>query len=593
MNKVFTQPTYTNRQGYSGFPMDHFINFTSVCGYLIPIYCDILDPGDKVKIDNLIRTTTQPFTKPAMATMLERVEWFAVPIDQLYKPFSAKYYGINDLSSDFFRVRPSSDNLPFFTKAYLHTKLKSLPPLPPEQMDIPVSTPSFAMAKRLMDAFGYTRELGDPSIDDGDTFAGSVSALFPAAYQKIWFDHYRLTDWDANDPQAFNLDSFFGTEDIGISDPTRFDKLYMLRRRPYALDYFTSMIPSPLVGKDSVSMLGSDINKVSQWLTGLTDVMTGSPSNLSNSNSQSGTVNLDNSNPSSVGFKRVSPADSTAAIRTAFADLSSTINAPNIRSMFAVEKLLEVTRRAKKHYDMQTLAHFGIDVPKGLAGECFKLGTFENYIQIGEVVSTADTVNGSDGLSLGTRAGNGNSNNRNSRRDPIHFEAKCHCVLMGIYSCEPMMNYTNAGTMALQELTSASQFFKMEFDSLGEQPVFLHELRDYSFTPGSGSPGAPLNSVLGWIKRYQQFKAKYNRSFGGCGTDFFAEWALNRQDISKTGISKNFFYVWPTDVNNILQSQYADDYTFDTMFSDDYFINNIYFDIVKTSKKSVYGVPNL
>ena len=592
MNKVFTQPTYQNKQGYQGFPMDHFLNFTSVCGYLLPVVCDLLDPGDKVKIDNLIRTRTQPFTKPAMATMIERMEWFAVPIDQLYKPFSSKFYGINDLGSDFFKGRSQTDYLPYFTKTYLHERLKNLPTLPPEQSGIPVSMPSFAMAKRLMDCFGYTSKLGDPSIPDGDAFAGSVSALIPAAYQKIWFDHYRLTDWDSNDPECYNLDTFYGTENVGNADPNRFNKLYMLRRRPYQLDYFTSMIPSPLVGKDSVSMIGTDLTKVNQWLTGLSDLMTGSPSNISNQNSQSGTTSSNTIDPSSVGFKRVVAAESVASIRTGLADLSATINAPNIRSMFAVEKLLEVTRRAKKHYDMQTLAHFGVEVPKGLAGECFKLGTFENYIQIGDVISTADTA-GSDGASLGALAGKGESNNSRSRREPIHFEAKCHCILMGIYSCEPIMNYCNYGTMALHQMTNASQFFKMEFDNLGEQPLFLQELNDFNFTPGQGASGTALTSVLGWIKRYQQLKAKYNRSFGGCGTPFFEEWALNRKIIGDSGISKNFFYVWPTDINNILQDQYDDEYTYETMFSDDYFVTNVYLDYVKTSKKSVFGVPNL
>ena len=35
----------------------------------------------------------------------------------------------------------------------------------------------------------------------------------------------------------------------------------------------------------------------------------------------------------------------------------------NIRAMFANEKLWSITGRAKKHYDDQTLAHFGFEVP--------------------------------------------------------------------------------------------------------------------------------------------------------------------------------------------------------------------------------------
>lgn len=586
MNKVFTEPKYQNKQGYEGFPMDNLANFTSVAGYLYPIYMDILDPGDKVTIDNIMRSRTQPLTKPAMCTCIERMEWFAVPIDQLYKPFSTKFYGISDVSSDLLPQTGYNDILPYVSLSDLHTFLLSRPTSFISQAQIPVATPTQAEVKILCDCFGYGNAIGDSSITISATnvFGPSVSALFPAAYQKIYYDHYRLTDWESNDVEAYNLDSFNTT--MYISNTNRLNKLYMLHKRPYQRDYFTSMKPSPLVGSADPSMAGVDLGKVNQWLSGLSRVSSGLPVSYS-SFPDGGPLASSNTNPSSVFINR----SGVGEVKQSTIDTIPTIfNPSNIRSIFAVEKLLEVTRRAKKHYDMQTLAHFGVEVPKGLAGECFKLGTFESFIQVGEVVSTADTVSSSTGSSLGTLAGRASSNNANNTRDKIHFEAKCHCILMGIYSVEPVVNYREDGCQRINTMTSTTDFYKPEFDNLGEQPVFRYELLNSTFDPTSGTP---YTDVLGWQKRYQQLKAKYNRSFGGVVSQYFNEWALNRASISNSTFSRNFFQVWPTDLNNILQQHYTGSLTAGTTYSQDYFINQVYFDVKKTSKKSVFGVPNL
>lgn len=587
MNKVFTEPKYQNKQGYQGFPMDNLANFTSVAGYLYPLYMDILDPGDKVTIDNIMRSRTQPLTKPAMCTCIERMEWFAVPIDQLYKPFSTKFYGISDVSSDLLPQTGYSDTLPFVSLSDLHTFLLSRPTTFASQALIPVSTPTQSEVKRLCDCFGYGNAIGDSSVTISATnvFGPSVSALFPAAYQKIYYDHYRLTDWESNDVEAYNLDSF--NTNMAINNTNRLNKLYTLHKRPYQRDYFTSMKPSPLVGSADPSMAGVDLGKVNQWLSGLSGVSTSVP--LANhALGLGGSTQGSTSKPTQVRIPH-----SAGSTQATFANVSialGAVNPANIRSMFAVEKLLEVTRRAKKHYDMQTLAHFGVEVPKGLAGECFKLGTFESYIQVGEVVSTADTVSSSNGSSLGTLAGRASSNNADNRRDKIHFEAKCHCILMGIYSVEPVVNYREDGCQRINTMTSTTDFYKPEFDNLGEQPVFRYELINDAFDPSSGTP---YTDVLGWQKRYQQLKAKYNRSFGGVVSQYFKEWALNRHPISSTSFSRNFFQVWPTDMNNILQVPFTGSLTAGTCYSQDYFINQVYFDVKKTSKKSVFGVPNL
>lgn len=575
VSKVFTQPSYQNKQGYSGFPMDNLLNMTSLPGYLYPVYWDILDPGDKVSCETLLRTQMQPLTSPAMCTMCERIEWFAVPIQQLYKPFSAKYYGINDVESDLLPTTFSSDGLPFMDLTNVNQYLGGLVTSLSLQQAYTPGAPTLGEATRLLECLGVSRFVGDTTIPSTSTFNTSVGAIPFAAYQKIYYDHYRLTDYEVNDPEAYNLDSFYNNPSISTS--ARLNKLLQLRKRPYQLDYFTSAHPSPLFGSQSVNATGVDLGVVQQWLTGLSGLNTAIPY-TNTSFPSGGSVQASNSLPTTV--KVPSSTVSNASSNSWLAGF----NPANIRSLFAVEKLLEVTRRAKKHYDMQTLAHFGVDVPKGLSGECFKLGTHEQYIRVGEILSTADTAT----ASLGVKVGNGHSSGQSKK---IYFEAKCHCVLMAIYSVEPIMNYINEGTdRLLTSLTSCSSLFKPEFDDLGEQPAFKFELFQEVTVQGGTSTN---NSVLGWQKRYQQNKAKKNRSITGCSSTFFQEWALNRHSFSANTFNLAFFQVWPTDINNILLQPYSGIEGASDMYSMDCFINQFYFDVIKSSKKSVFGVPNL
>lgn len=576
-NPLLSRRVPSSAQGYSAFATDNFANFTSVCGYLLPVYWDYLEPGDKVNIKTLLRTRTQPLAKPAMATVIERIEWFAVPIQQLYKPFSTKFYGVNDVESDLLPINGYDDYLPFMNMDDINVYFKSLPTSLGTQSVIPTLIPTFGEARRLSDALGLPNMLGNADTT-ASTLSTSVCVLPFAAYHKIYFDHYRLTDREENDPSYYNFDSFYGG--LGATSQVtninnRFDKIFTLHKRPYMRDYFTSMQISPLFGSADVNAAGNDLGAINNWLNGLTSIATGIPDT---SSPNLGALQSASVNPTSVRL----PASSSAQVT--FARLGGTFNPANIRSLFAVEKLLEVTRRAKKHYDMQTLAHFGVSVPKGIAGECFKLGTHEQYLKIGDVIGTANVVDSTDDpiSAIGQLGGTGSSG---AESKIIKFEADCHCVLMAIYSAEPVVNVQNEGTPRIFTSCRASEFYKSEFDNLGLQPVFRRELYTDNASDGSNN-----NSVVGWNYRYYQNKMKYNRSFGGCTTSSFKEWSLNRQSIgSGSALSRNFFYVWPTDLNDILLVKYLGVESSSNLYFQDYFINQIYFDVVKSSKKSLYG----
>ena len=104
-----------------------------------------------------------------------------------------------------------------------------------------------------------------------------------------------------------------------------------------------------------------------------------------------------------------------------------------IRQMFANEKLAMITGRARKNYDSQILAHYGIKVPHDVKHELSLIGQDSYSLRIGEVTSLAST----DDAPLGELAGKGWASSRENGNQPRQhkFTAPVHGVVMTIFLC--------------------------------------------------------------------------------------------------------------------------------------------------------------
>ena len=59
-----SNPNHVAKIGYNGFDMGHSLKFSSTVGELLPVYYDILQPGDKVSLKSTIKTRTMPLESP-------------------------------------------------------------------------------------------------------------------------------------------------------------------------------------------------------------------------------------------------------------------------------------------------------------------------------------------------------------------------------------------------------------------------------------------------------------------------------------------------------------------------------------------------
>lgn len=398
MANVFANPSHVAQLGYSGFDMGNVLKFSSTTGELLPVYYDILQPGDKVDCNVMLKTRTLPLETAAMVNLTEHVDWFFVPLEQIYTFFGSWYYGVDDIHTSFFKQDSKmGDSLPFVSLNSLNLLIRDVA----TQDDGYFSRARWGFSNigsslRLMEMLGvpYRENPNDSTIAEAGASMSICPILF-AAYQKIYFDYYRLADREAGKPYAYNLDRYYNLSNASMADQVAETELFKLRFRPARKDFFTSVYVSPLMGSNSVGsapILGqnSDLwQSFHNWL---------SPGSFSTYRiSDGGSAVAADKQPTYV-------APSTVNANSV---LAAHLSPHNIRTSFAIQKLLEVTRRSGKTYDAQTLAHFGVDVPTGIDGNVRYLGSQDSQVAIGDVISTADTTNTDGGSPLGQVAGKG------------------------------------------------------------------------------------------------------------------------------------------------------------------------------------------
>ena len=439
MPKELKNPSHAAQLSKFGHDMSKIVKFSSTVGQLLPIYYDHLLPGDKVKFNVDMFTQMTDVVSPAMLQLEEQIDWFFVPYKQLYQFANDNMFSIDDSASAYRPQLGEPSVFPMILDEQIF-HLESYATVDPEENGLIGDLINYGDGITLSDAFGVPATVpggttnpmydmfGIPKVwnairllqhlgfgeafDISSTVPGHMGRYFnPAlllAYHKIFFDHYRITDRTSNNVKSYNVDDLLGN--VVDVDSDRVEDWLSIHYVPWKRDFFTSVHVAPLIDTGSIGMQSQDgerLTKVYNWLS------LGTPNN----NNGNGVANL------SVGGSSAGTNPTSTAL---------------LRSMFAVEKLMEITRRAAKHYDAQVLAHLGFRVPDGIANEVYRLGSDHNDIVFKEVIATANGTAGESTSVLGQKGGRGAGFKANKDKS---FVAPCHGVLMAVYSARPNADY--------------------------------------------------------------------------------------------------------------------------------------------------------
>ena len=616
MANPLVKEQFTAKLSKRPFPLNCSLDFSSAPGMILPVYYCHLNAGEDFQgqVEMVSRTEdieTQSFTK-----IHNFVDWFFVPYQQIYREFGSFITGVDDVQTSLI-----GDQEYLFQSHGLFPTINDQDPFKinsamMESTQFEDFVNSFGMndfqriadnSPELVDKFGYPivfgtlrlyellgnrltkspltgfsaypsylfANLATGSFTLGNSSTGRQNLALWAAYQKIWYDWFRDTDYDVNDRFAYNLDDFGKTGYYTISRRRQdHGGLFQLRYRRWNVMYQNNFLPSPL--QSHVGMLyGLDdepsevLTHVNQWLRNVDPFL---------------------------GEREYSSVDLGGSPTDVFdgADTPEFASPAQMDTLYAIRKISEVTRRAGKHYDDQILAHFGVRLPRDVNGEVYHIGESHSEIALQQVVSFAETAD----AGLGQIGGKGHGVSTSST---VKFRAPVPGIIMAVNSSMPEVVFPYGKDKFIKR-HYREDWYQPEFDRLGMQPLFESEV----------SPRANESNVLAWQYRYLEDKMKYNRSAGDLGLGASrAYWAMNVDPldydatIAPTNVNM-LRYVHPAVLDPIMKIQYrpavtqvhesgSDEFRFslEKICNTDPLIHHFDFKCRKMSFMSTYGLPTL
>lgn len=526
---VFNLNTLKAHPERNAFDLSHNDVFSCAPGMLLPISCTEVLPNEHYEINPQIFLRTMPLNSAAFVRLRQHIEFFFVPMRVLCRQFNQFVVGTKysisalDTLNEFNKTLPSV-RLNEIRKWFLATKSV-------DGLHIPVIEGS----RRLFDLLGYGissyRNVTENNYPDlyiqsnpaAKQESPALSIFRLACYQKIYQDYYRNPYWESPDAAAFNFDDKFGLSLSSTSDADRMTKLFTIRYRNWAKDFFTSIQPS----FQGAPFTTKQIDMSSFSLFNTTGYQSFTPRTA----------------PSLVmGFGELVSKPFGSSVLTADSNTTQSdgFNIPvhNIRAAFALDKLYRLQQQAGNgSYGEQIRNRFGF----GGVHDDWKatyIGGSSSPISIGEVITTANTQLGSEGDStiLG-QTGDiyGKASSVNDAR--ITFDTKEHGIIMGIFSVTPDADYNASGIDPHNFKLSFEQFYQPEFDRLGHQPLNTYFLSSTSIASDTNSVNW-LQRVVGFQNRYLEYKTGIDKIHGQfCTGGSLSAWTAPRNSgiIQDTG----------------------------------------------------------
>lgn len=556
----------------NGFDLSFKNAFTAKVGELLPIMCKEVYPGDKFNIRGQAFTRTQPVNSAAYSRLREYYDFYFVPYRLLWNMAPTFFTNMPDPHHAASPTTSVSLDLrhPWFTFFDLMEYLGNLDSLSGTYEKYKKNFFGFSRLEltcKLLNYLNYGIGKDYQSIKvPGDSDNILLSPFPLLAYQKICEDYFRDDQWQSAAPYRYNLDYLYSmrngyhipidsfTKD-DFKNPTMFDLNYC----NFQKDYFTGMLPkaqygevtvaSPLVGDIAIEG-GSSLSFQSTPATG--------PNTIS-----SGVLTLQGHDMTTAGL-------SVLALRQAE----------------CLQKWREIAQSGRMDYQTQMQKHFNVSPSETLSGHCKYLGGWTSNLDISEVVNTNLTGdNQADIQGKGTGTLNGNK---------VDFEAKEHGIIMCIYHCLPLLDWSINRIARQNFKTTFTDYAIPEFDSIGMQQLYASEM----IFGLEDLPADPSSINMGYVPRYADLKTSVDEIHGSF-IDTLVSWvspltesylSAYRQACKDAGFSDitmtyNFFKVNPHIVDNIFGVQA------DSTINTDQLLINSFFDIKAVRNFDYNGLP--
>ena len=556
-----SQPLNLTPSGHTSVPRNSFDMgyhsvFTSPAGLILPTYVQDVQPDDylDLKVGNFTRT--MPVNTAAFSRYKECTDFYFVPYRLLWRWYDQLYTGVSDYSTTSAPFDPAVAN-PQHTIPYIQPSA-ILQMLQTDAKDIH-GMPIKYWTERMLDLLGYG--VSNDSAVSTEDYYYKLSKLTPIqpnfnpfrllAFQRIYADFYRNSDYEKNDPWSYNIDGL--AENRYIGDPY-LTKMFTPRYIQWKKDRLTSVKPTPLSAGTSIDQTSYPKNE-----------------------GQSSTNNAINEDTDFIQFQ-------TTLAGFVNNQSNPEFSIQSLRSAMALDRLSRLTMLTPKRYKDQIKTHFGVQPDNSDYYSPRYLGSFEENVVIGEITATSSGSDSESSNVLGQIAGKGICAGHTNRPITAHFNEPG--IVLGMHYIQPLSEYDSNRIDDFNRKFSRSDYYTPEYDNLGLQPIIGSTVGIKVAAPLINE----LNSNSGYQARYCEYKTRLDEVHGLLQSKkSLSPWVSPRSmTLTQQGyISTADLYVNPKITDTLFALKY------DGKQEADAFICHFRYDATLVRNMSTLGLPTL
>ena len=622
-SSLFSYGDVRNHPHRSGFDLSRRICFTSKAGELLPVYYKLVYPGDKFNIRHQLFTRTQPVNTAAYTRIREYLDWYFVPLRLINKnlpqalmnmqnnPVQASGIGTNKIVTNDIPYAPLGAASGITS---LNVLLRSMHGTgqaeSPSVLNFFGFNTATLAAKLLMmlrygnfvsndtDVSTYGRSYGLSSDPDFSLVAynsGLALNVLPlAAYQKIYADHFRISQWEQNEPYTYNFDWYSGGNIFSSLTGTALrsyiegNNLLTLRYANWPKDLFMGVMPNSQLGDVSVV----DMIPQGQSVNIIADVYGADSSGAD----VTGKIEMSPVGGSQRNVYNIVPFDPPSGEPTLKAkflsdQLRASFTVLQLRMAEAVQRYREVSQVADQTARDQIYAHFGVTLSPALSDTCFRIGGSASNIDISEVVNTylPEAEQNASAIIKGKGVGSGQGG--------VNFSSDEYGILMAIYHVVPLLDYVITGQPQDLLYTNTADLPFPEFDSIGMQSLHFGRFFNYNSNTFASDP---TGSVMGYTPRFIDLKTDYDEVYGAFRStlkswvapldpEYLSKWVTSTirpgESTPTYSLNYGFFKVNPSVLDSIFKVGV------DSSMDTDQFLSSLYLDVKAVRNFDYDGMP--
>lgn len=573
-----------NHPHRSGFDIGRKNAFTAKVGELLPVYWDISMPGDKYKFNVEYFTRTQPVETSAYTRLREYFDFYSVPLRLLWKSAPSVLTQMQDINQ--LQALSLTQNLSLGT--YLPSLPLNLVYSFVQYLNGGSNNPGFSEGKlnmfgfsrsdlafKLLSYLGYgnlvrtlpsannrwwstsLKNTNDSSNYTQQYIQNNYVNLFPIlAYQKIYQDFFRWSQWESSNPSSYNVDYFSGlTSGLVSSLPSKdstywnSDTMFDLKYCNWNKDMLMGVLPNSQFGDVAVINVANTDGSIPN------SVVLKDPKGIATSEVITTASYNAPLTPLSFAANSASPSNiipSGSILQVNLSNLRSQFTVLALRQAEALQRWKEISQSGDSDYREQIRKHFGVNLPQALSNMCTYIGGISRNLDISEVVNNNLAAEGDTAVIAGKGVGAGNGS--------FSYTTDEHCVVMCIYHAVPLLDYAITGQDGQLLVTDAESLPIPEFDNIGMETLPMTQIFNSSLATAFNLFNA------GYCPRYFNWKTKLDVINGAFTTtlkswvspvteSLLSGWARfgssTPDSLTKVALNYKFFKVNPSVLNPI------------------------------------------